>query len=103
MALEQGVLLAQELQLPRVIVESDSSNVIQAIQEKATGSSSGHIIQRILQTCESFESCFFKHLSRNFNTVAHELAQHARRSGSQHLWKGVMPPVVAASLQSDMM
>lgn len=103
MALEQGVLLAQELQLPRVIVESDSSNVIQAIQEKATGSSSGHIIQRILQTCESFESCFFKHLSRNFNTVAHELAQHDRRSGSQHLWKGVMPPVVAASLQSDMM
>nr|POE52991.1 hypothetical protein CFP56_06853 [Quercus suber] len=82
MAVEQGVVLAQELQLPRVIVESDSSNVIQAIQEKATGSSFGHIIQRILQTCESFESCFFKHLSRNFNSVAHELAQHARRSNS---------------------
>ncbi|XP_023872147.1 uncharacterized protein LOC111984763 [Quercus suber] len=103
MAVEQGVLLAQELQLPWVIVESDSSNVIQAIQEKATGSSYGHIIQRILQSCESFESCFFKHLSRNFNSVAHELAQHARRSGSHCLWKGVTPPVVATFLQSDLL
>ena len=44
MALEQGVLLAQELQLPRVIIELDSSNAIQAIHEKATGSSFGHLI-----------------------------------------------------------
>nr|XP_023913516.1 uncharacterized protein LOC112025081 [Quercus suber] len=38
-ALEQGVLLAQELQLPRVIVESDALAVIQAINDKATRSS----------------------------------------------------------------
>ncbi|XP_075665305.1 uncharacterized protein LOC142634964 [Castanea sativa] len=44
MALEQGVLLAQEPQLPRIIVESDSSNAIQAIQENTTGSSFGHLI-----------------------------------------------------------
>ena len=93
MALEQGVLLAQKLQLPRVIIELDSSNAIQAIHEKATGSSFGHLIQGILQASESFETCLFKHLSRNFNSVAHKLAQHARRSGSKHLWKGVTPPL----------
>ncbi|KAL0006246.1 hypothetical protein SO802_013807 [Lithocarpus litseifolius] len=103
MAIEQGVLLAQELQLPSVIVESDSSNAILAIHEKATGSSFGHLIQEILQANESFETCHFKHLSRNFNSVAHELAQHARRTRSQYLWKGVMPPVVASFLQADMM
>ena len=39
MALEQGILLAKELQLPRVIFESNALNVIQAINDKAIGSS----------------------------------------------------------------
>ena len=47
-ALEHGILFAQELHLAQVIVESDSLNVIQAINEGATGSSMGHIIQGIL-------------------------------------------------------
>jgi len=60
-ALEQGVLLAQELQLPRVIFESDSLAVIQAINDKALGSNFGHLIQGILQVCDSFEAYHFKH------------------------------------------
>nr|XP_023906281.1 uncharacterized protein LOC112018008 [Quercus suber] len=84
-ALEQGVLLAQELQLPRLIFELDSLVVIQAINDKANGTNYGHLIQGILQVCDSFESCHFKHLSRSFNTVAHELAQYARRTGSHHI------------------
>ena len=76
--LEQGVLFAQELQLPRIIIESDALIVIQAVNNKATGSIFGHLIQGIHQVCESFESCHFKYLSRSYNSVAHELAQHAR-------------------------
>ncbi|XP_075659049.1 uncharacterized protein LOC142628904 [Castanea sativa] len=75
MALEQGILLAMELQLPR----------------------------GILQASNSFESCLYKHVSRKSNTVAHELAQHARRTGTQHLWKGVMPPFVASFIHSDVL
>ena len=44
MALLQGVLLAQELHLPRVIMESDALAAIQAINDKSTGSSSGHLM-----------------------------------------------------------
>ena len=44
MALEHGVLLAQELQLSRIIIESDSQNAIQVVQDKATGSNYGHIV-----------------------------------------------------------
>ena len=95
--------MAQELQLSRVIFESDSLNAIQVVHDKATGSSYGHIVQGILQASESFESCLFKHLSRNFNSVAHELAQLARRSGTQHLWFGVTPPCVTSLIQADMM
>ena len=101
-ALEQGVLFAQELQLPRVIFESDALAVIQAVNDKATGSFYGHLIQGILQNCESFESCHFKHLNRRFNSVAHELAHHARRTGIYQIWKGVAPPFVLSFLHSDL-
>ena len=73
-ALEQGVLFAQELQLPQVIFESNALAVIQAVNDKVTGSMYGHLIQGILQVCESFESCHIKHLSGSFNSMAHELA-----------------------------
>ena len=101
-ALEQGFLLAQELQLPRVIFESDSLAVIQAINDKAMGSTFGHLIQGILQVFDSFESCHFKHLSRNFNTVAYEIAQYARRTGSHQIWKGVAPSFVLPFLHSNL-
>ena len=54
-ALEQGVLFAQQLQLPRVIFKSDALAVIQAVNDKAAGSMYGHLIQGILQVCKSFE------------------------------------------------
>ena len=101
-ALEQGVLFAQELQLSRVIFESDALAVIQAVNDKATRSFFGHLIQGILQNCESFESCHFKHLNRRFNSVAHELAQHARRTGNYQIWKGIAPPFVLSFLHSDL-
>ena len=49
MALLSGVMLAQELHLPWVILESDALVAIQAINDKSTGSSSGYLIQEILQ------------------------------------------------------
>ena len=102
MALEQGILLATELQLPRVIFESDALNVIQAINDKAIRSSFGHFIQDFIQAQDMFESCSFKHLSRDLNKFAHELAQYAWRSASSHIRRGVTPPMVAYLIQSEM-
>ena len=42
-------MLAQELHLPWVILESDALVAIEAINDKSTGSSSGYLIQEILQ------------------------------------------------------
>ncbi|XP_075640622.1 uncharacterized protein LOC142612410 [Castanea sativa] len=91
LAMEQGVLLAQELQLPHVIFESDAIIVINSINESAVGTLNGHIIQDIIHAQASFIFCSFKHLNRAFNYAAHELAHFARRNGSTHLWKGVNP------------
>ncbi|KAK9986724.1 hypothetical protein SO802_031675 [Lithocarpus litseifolius] len=44
-ALEQGVLLARELQLPRVIFESNSLAVIQAINDKPWGTIMGTLFR----------------------------------------------------------
>ena len=43
LAMKQGILLAQELHLPRVILESDALAVVQALNENSTGSELGHI------------------------------------------------------------
>ena len=101
MALLQGILLAQDLHLPRVILESDALVAIQAINNKYTGSSSGEIILEILHIRSSFESCSFQHISRDFNQVAHELAHYARRTGNSQLWRGVTPPFISLLIQLD--
>ena len=46
-ALENGVLLAQEMNLMDIIVESDSLSVVQSIQKEIYGAL-GHIIQGTL-------------------------------------------------------
>ena len=46
-AVEQGLLLARELQLSRVMLESDALSVINAINDSSFGAYYGHIIQDI--------------------------------------------------------
>ena len=70
------------MHLSQVIFEADALSVIQAINDKLTGNDFGHIIQELQQAKHSFARCFFKHVCRCCNKVAHELAQFARRSKS---------------------
>ena len=63
LALEQGILLAQDMQLTRVLFECDASNVINAVNDSAIGTPFGHIIQDIIQAQASFSFCSFRHLN----------------------------------------
>ena len=103
LALEQGVLLAQEMQLARVLFECDASNVINAVNDSTTGTPFGHIIQDIIKAQSSFYFCSFRHLNRAFNYAAHELASFARRNGSFQLWKGVTPPFLVSIVNADLL
>ena len=71
--MEQGILLAQELQLPRVMFESDAITMINAINDSTFGTPFRHIIQDIIHTQASFEFCSFRHLNRAFNYAAMSL------------------------------
>ncbi|XP_050277978.1 uncharacterized protein LOC126719474 [Quercus robur] len=101
-AMEQGILLAQELQLSKVLFESDARSVINAINESAFGIPHRHIIQDISHAHQSFVFCSFRHFNRAFNGAAHKLAQFARCNRTVHLWKGVTPSFLDPIVQADM-
>ena len=94
LALQEGVLLASEMGLSKVIFEGDALSIIQAVNVGNVGGDFGHIIQNIRDLSLSFTWCLLQHLNRNGNRVAHDLAKEARRSGVSQVWKGVVPCVV---------
>lgn len=98
-AMEQGVLLAQEMTLSKVIFESDAISVVQAISQDLCGRETGHLVQGIQLAKSSFLSCSFRHMKRDYNRAAHEPAQFAMSSHASNVWKGVTPPFLVHLIQ----
>ena len=92
LALEHGVLLAKELNISKVIFESDASSVISAITQAYKGGIMGHLVQSIQSMKSFFFCCSFYHVKRDYNMAAHELAQFAKCNQTSSLWKGVILP-----------
>ena len=86
-ALEQGIILAQQLAISNVIIESDAAFAIQAISQDLCGVEVGHLIQGILRAKSSFVDCSFRHVNRAYNEAAHELAQFAKWNYVSYVWK----------------
>nr|POE83024.1 hypothetical protein CFP56_42966 [Quercus suber] len=101
MALQEGVLLASEMGISHVLVESDALSIIQAILEGDLGGELGHIIQNIKDISSSFSWCSFQRLKRSGNRVAHEIARAAKISGVSQVWKGVCPSFVRHVILED--
>ena len=78
MAVEEGILLARERELNQFIIESDSLSVVQAVNTNSNTGELGSIIQGITGLLGAFGSWNVKHLKREYNRVAHELAQIAK-------------------------
>ena len=81
MALQNGVLLAAELEVSHAIFDSDALSIILAINDGIHGGELGHIIRNIREMAVVVSWCSFKHLKREGNRVAHELAKVAGISG----------------------
>ena len=77
---ERGLVLAKELDLEKIIVEGDSLLPIQAVETMDVREVVGHIINGIGQVCSSFQEAKVRHNDRNSNKIAHELAQHAKKT-----------------------
>ncbi|KAK9991436.1 hypothetical protein SO802_026421 [Lithocarpus litseifolius] len=77
---EIGILLACDMKISQVIIESNEASTVSNINEKFVDGSLGHLFQGILALLNSFTSWKIKHLKREYNRVAYELAHLARVS-----------------------
>lgn len=103
LAVEAGVLLAKELGLQQVILESDSLIVVQEISSKDVSRETSHITQGILCILECSSSWQIRHVKREFNKVAHELAHYAICNEASQVWEGVSPSVVRLLIHQEML
>ena len=101
LTVEEGVRLAKELDLPQVIIESDSVMVVDAISSGNCNGELGSLVQGFLELLRSFKSWKMKHLKRVYNMAAHDLAQAAKASGISQLWRGSEPPMIQRVLLVD--
>lgn len=96
---ECGILLAREMELPLIIIEIDAIAVVQGIEAVGSDGYLGHLYQGIGYLLKSFRNWKIKHLKRDYNKVAHELAQCARRSEETQVWNwGSARPLCTISL-----
>ena len=101
LAIEAGIMLARELDLHQVIVELDSLSVVNRILANDFSRGLGHIVHGISGFLEEFLSWQVRHLKRDFNRAAHELAHFAKCNNISQVWRGVSPPVVRNLVHLD--
>ena len=77
-ALENDIILAHEMNISCVVIESDSLSTMQLVIAKKIGGPLGHIFCGIHSSLLQFSSWSLYHLKWDHNRVAHELAQLAK-------------------------
>ena len=101
LAVEEGIRLAREMELQRIIVESDACVVVDAINQSNDNGEFRMVIHGSLDLLHSFRSWKLHHLKRDYNRAAHELAQFAKSSGISQQWVGIEPPFIRQALLLD--
>ena len=101
LAVEAGVLLAKELGLQQIIIESDSLLAVQSISANEVSGETGHIVQGILSIMDCFSSWQIRHVKRDSNRLAHELALYAKCKEMSQVWEGCSPSIVRHLIHQD--
>ena len=99
--MDAGILLALEMELRQIILESDSLTVDQGVLSNETSEEAGHLIHGIISLPGYFGSWQIRHLKWDYNRVAHELTWYARYIEINQVWKGVSPPILRHLLHLD--
>ena len=99
--MEQGLVLAKELGLERVLMVGDSLQTVQAIEKEEVRGAVGHIVAGIVQEMRNFADVKVRHIGRTGNKIAHELAQQAKAVKDTMCWLGREPDIIADLLRSE--
>lgn len=86
------------MKLSNVILESDSTAVVQALVSKSGFGDIGPIIQGSLAMLGSFSSWNARHLKIDYNRAAHDLAKVTRSTETSQTWFGMDPPFLQQAL-----
>ncbi|KAL5839160.1 hypothetical protein ACOSQ3_011862 [Xanthoceras sorbifolium] len=91
-ALLEGLKVAMESNLFPLLVESDSSNVVNLCNNLFSSRTEVDvIIKEINLRIAPFHACSFTHVSRSCNIAAHSAAKNALLSGCNNVWVGNYP------------
>ena len=93
-AIEERIKLAGEVQLSRIIIESDLAIAVQALNSRSFGADFGIILQGALTMLSSFRSWSVKHLKREYNRAAPNITQITRSIETSQTWFGCSPPII---------
>ena len=74
LAMEWRLILAKEQKISQIILESDSLTAVHSVIATETNGCLGHVYQGILSLLSSFSSWKIKHVKRDYNRAARELA-----------------------------
>jgi ribonuclease HI len=102
MAMRKGLSLANRLGCSNVIMESDSTETIEACTGEETwwGESSA-IVANCMDLASLLDSVSFKHCSREENEVAHELASSSFSSKPSSSWFEEPPDFILSRIVND--
>ncbi|GLT37918.1 hypothetical protein SLA2020_121990 [Shorea laevis] len=93
---------AQELNLGRIIIETDCASIVTALSNNvALYSNLGNILSDCKLLMSSFLHCQVKHVRRTGNAVAHELAKRALQAEGDEFLRDEVPDYLAPFVTRD--
>jgi hypothetical protein len=97
----EGLTLAARLTPGSIILETDCARVAKALQEKEDHSELGFIVAEVKEQAQLLVGWRVAQVRREGNSVAHELAQLARRDVTSEIQVGDAPVCVKPLIEND--
>jgi ribonuclease HI len=102
-ACEQGLMLVKQLNIPKVVLEMDSSVLVTKLcSDQRDRSRHGPRIEKLKRAAGEIEDCVIKWARRSANGVAHKLAKEGCGLGSNRIWFNLFPACIEGELARDL-
>ena len=101
---EEGILLARDLGLSKVIVEGDAKTIMVALMDSdpdTTPCTIQKVVEETKLRLQNFKAWRAQNVSRNCNTAAHVLARNACNVMDYIVWVEDTPPMILDHIQMD--
>ena len=101
-ATNEALKFAQELGLSAIVLKGDSKRTIDSLLcEDVSLADIGHLIDEAKMYGHQFDVIEFRHVKREGNKAAHNIARHAKHVSEFLVWMEDVPPYLIAVIQAD--